>query len=609
MATRTITSNSITFMDTSDERKLEVSVEANLPTVQIYNPNNESYAPDWTTTNLVLTACVTLDLIDITDKTDNPKPSLKWYQVDDAGKKTELSTTGKQLTIKSNLSGSITYICEATYYKLTANSQMTFTRVAAGANGEAGTTGENGITFQIYGKQGLVLTEDESKTTLAVLAYDGATEITNATYQWYSQDTTSSSSSDTTSSSSSWTTISGATNSTYEISKSNVFKKTTYKCEMTYNGKTYYATATVEDKGDIYDGIINIHDIIKTDDGKCYWVLYTTVYSENGEADVLLGPITTDLSDVDSNENYCYYVDTSSNTVSLKYRQSSSDAWSDAIRSQGHGQKFTYEWETGNEGKVRLISNYDIRVSSNIMCEVSKDYNVIARPSTLLTDTTDPIISSTEPERPVNGQIWIDNSDSSNIVVKVYNETIGRWVATSGKNKTYLSKPDSYKKGDLWVVQTDSDCSYIEEGKTKYYPALTILTAVIDMGSSFNDSDWTVILDSNGLLSHIQGTLTKYENAVKVDENGITITAIDADNNVIGPFSSRFTASKLAFLYDSSKDDGTVVDTETDLEKEQTKLKITTFGIYTPHIEIDKTMQLGGLKFIKEDNGSYSITI
>ena len=601
MATRTITSNSITFMDTSDERKLEVSVESNLPTVQIYNPNNGSYAPDWQANNLKLKACVTLDLIDITDKTDNPKPSLKWYKVDDSGSKTQLPTTRNELIISSNLSGSITYICEATYDGLTAKSQMTFTRVEAGANGEAGTTGENGITFQIYGEQGLVLTEDEPKTTLAVLAYDGATKITNATYQWYSQDTTSSSSS--------WTTISGATNSTYEISKSNVFKKTTYKCEMTYNGKTYYATATVEDKGDIYDGIINIHDIIKTDDGKCYWVLYTTVYSENGEADALLGPITTDLSDVDSNENYCYYVDTSSNTVSLKYRQSSSVAWGDAISSQGQRQKFTYEWETGNEGKVRLISNYDIRVSSNIMCEVSKDYNVIARPSTLLTDTTDPIISSTEPERPVNGQIWIDNSDSSNIVVKVYNETIGRWVATSGKNKTYLSKPDSYKKGDLWVVQTDSDCSYIEEGETKYYPALTILTAVNDMGSSFDDSDWTVILDSNGLLSHIQGTLTKYENAVKVDENGITITAIDADNNVIGPFSSRFTASRLAFLYDSSKDNGTAADTETDLEKEQTKLKITTFGIYTPYIEIDEAMQLGGLKFIKENNGSYSITI
>lgn len=603
MATRTVTSNSITFMDTSDEQKLEVSVEANLPTVQIYNPNNKTYNPDWTTTNLVLTACVTLDLIDITNNIVDPIPSIKWYKVDDAGKKTELSTTGTQLTIKSNLSGSITYICEATYDRLTAKSQMTFTRV------EAGTTGINGITFQIYGDKGLVLTEDAPKTTLQAFAYDGYTDITKDTgvkYKWYYQNISENSSGTI---SSSWVEISGATNSSYEISKSEVFKKTAYKCEMTYNSNTYYATAVVEDKNDIYDGIINIHDIIKTDDGKCYWVLYTTVYSENGEADVLLGPITTDLSDVDSNENYCYYVDTSSNTVSLKYRQSSSDAWSDAIRSQGHGQKFTYEWETGNEGKVRLISNYDIRVSSNIMCEVSKDYNVIARPSTLLTDTTDPIISSTEPERPVNGQIWIDNSDSSNIVVKVYNETIGHWVATSGKNKTYLSKPDSYKKGDLWVVQTDSDCSYIEEGKTKYYPALTILTAVKDMGSSFNDSDWTVILDSNGLLSHIQGTLTKYENAVKVDENGITITAIDADNNVIGPFSSRFTASKLAFLYDSSKDDGTVVDTETDLEKEQTKLKITTFGIYTPHIEIDKTMQLGGLKFIKEDNGSYSITI
>ena len=33
----------------------------------------------------------------------------------------------------------------------------------------------------------------------------------------------------------------------------------------------------------IYDGIINIYDTIKTEDGKCYWVLYASVYYEEGE--------------------------------------------------------------------------------------------------------------------------------------------------------------------------------------------------------------------------------------------------------------------------------------------------------------------------------------
>ena len=61
---RVITSNSITFMDTSDERKLELSIESNLPTSQLYNSNTGAHSPDWTTKNLVLEACATLDLID-----------------------------------------------------------------------------------------------------------------------------------------------------------------------------------------------------------------------------------------------------------------------------------------------------------------------------------------------------------------------------------------------------------------------------------------------------------------------------------------------------------------------------------------------------------------
>ena len=499
MATRTVTSNSITFIDTSDERKLEVSVEANLPTVQIYNPNNKTYNPDWTTTNLVLTACVTLDLIDITNNIVDPIPSIKWYKVDDAGKKTELSTTRNQLTISLNLSGSITYICEATYDGLTAKSQMTFTRVEAGAKGAKGDKGANGsdgingITFQIYGDKGLVLTEDAPKTTLQAFAYDGYTDITKDTgvkYKWYYQNISENSSGTI---SSSWVEISGATNSSYEISKSDVFKKTAYKCEMTYNSNTYYATAVVEDKNDIYDGIINIYDTIKTEDGKCYWVLYASVYYEEGEKDGLLGPISTSAPVINSDSHYYYRIDIDNKKVDLYEVASTSSGKEWTTSSKSHSLKYNWIINGDKGNKIQIVSSDDFKETLNVVCEVSDNTGIIARSFITLTNT---------------------------------------------------------HSGDI-----------------------------------------------DGLGKR----LAKYEHSVQIKDNGITITATD-DNGKTSPFSSRFTATKLAFLYDPSKANNVTEATDKN-EEALTKLKLTAQGIYVPNIKI------GNLKFIKETNGSYSITV
>ena len=70
---RVITSNNITFMDTSDERKLEVFISSNLPTSQIYNSNTGAYSPDWTVNNLVLEASIFLNSI---EKTTNA--TIQW---------------------------------------------------------------------------------------------------------------------------------------------------------------------------------------------------------------------------------------------------------------------------------------------------------------------------------------------------------------------------------------------------------------------------------------------------------------------------------------------------------------------------------------------------
>ena len=130
---RVITSNNITFMDTSDERKLEVFISSNLPTSQIYNSNTGAYSPDWTVNNLVLEASIFLNSI---EKTTNA--TIQWSKKFGTGD-VIATGSGDKITISTNelsdISGIVTYICTAQYDGITATSQMVFTRVDTGING------------------------------------------------------------------------------------------------------------------------------------------------------------------------------------------------------------------------------------------------------------------------------------------------------------------------------------------------------------------------------------------------------------------------------------------------------------------------------------------
>ena len=128
MANKTISSGKVTFVDLSDKRNLQVHISSNLPLVQIYDSNNNTYTPDWSITNLTLEARVYLDARDITDKIT----AFTWTG---AGG----TSSGVTYIVKSNVlspTASIqTYSCEVVYDGLTARSQMDFTRVANGSNG------------------------------------------------------------------------------------------------------------------------------------------------------------------------------------------------------------------------------------------------------------------------------------------------------------------------------------------------------------------------------------------------------------------------------------------------------------------------------------------
>ena len=132
-----ITSQPLVFLDTTDSRKLEVYISSNHPTIQLYDVNDKEYTPDWSKTNLKLSADIFLDSTEI-------KPEkMKWYrQYINETTETLVSNEDytEEITINSNMAQAVvTYICRAEYQGIQAFSKITFTRNDTGLNGIDGT--------------------------------------------------------------------------------------------------------------------------------------------------------------------------------------------------------------------------------------------------------------------------------------------------------------------------------------------------------------------------------------------------------------------------------------------------------------------------------------
>lgn len=141
-----MTSPNVTFMDTTDNRKLDVYITSNLPTVQIKNSNTNpaAYTPNWASTPLVLEADAYLDSQDVNNKT-----TFSWYKKNALGVETLINANAKTITIKNNVLDDgqlVVYVCKALYRASEADNgvedfeQITFTQVTAGVNGQDGTS-------------------------------------------------------------------------------------------------------------------------------------------------------------------------------------------------------------------------------------------------------------------------------------------------------------------------------------------------------------------------------------------------------------------------------------------------------------------------------------
>lgn len=243
-------------------------------------------------------------------------------------------------------------------------SGKTVTKIFTWTKSKAGSNGANAIVFSVYAPNGTIVQNQSGSIQLATSAYSGSTAITNATYQWAKYV------------SGKWTNISNATSNTLTVSGSDILNIQSYRCTMTYGGKSYVDVITVEDKSDPYvSEMLSIGGYtVKNNLGGL--VPYIIVRTNQKEVDALLGNISETAPSNPTSGMFWYKVDHTAKTVTLmKYNGS---AWTAATEKQS----LTYTWyaqdKDGKEaafaktGKVIYLSAADIDSLLTLQCDVSK---------------------------------------------------------------------------------------------------------------------------------------------------------------------------------------------------------------------------------------------
>ncbi len=194
-----------TIIDYNDALTLTGYIGSNLAKTQMYNPDNGSYTPDWTSTNLVLTPSLYIIGTTTDQITSANVTSVKWYEGTSTTAITANDTYGLSgskshiLTIKKNVLAGlpgkdykcvVTYKDDSTGLELTHPLSITFSRVVNGGGI---------VDLLVTTPAGNVFKNSEvaSLTAKAELWRGSSIDTTNVTYKWAKQDSSVTSSSST----------------------------------------------------------------------------------------------------------------------------------------------------------------------------------------------------------------------------------------------------------------------------------------------------------------------------------------------------------------------------------------------------------------------------
>lgn len=194
-----------TIIDYNDALTLTGYIGSNHAKTQMYNPDNGSYNPDWSSTNLVLTPSLYVIGTTTDQITSSAVTSVKWYI---GSSTTALATSGSYalsgtkshiLTVKGNVMAGLTgidYRCVITYKDASTGLSIThpltisFSRVVNGG-------GIVDLLVTTPGGNVFKNTEVATLTAKAELWRGSSVDTTNVTYKWAIMDSTVTSSSST----------------------------------------------------------------------------------------------------------------------------------------------------------------------------------------------------------------------------------------------------------------------------------------------------------------------------------------------------------------------------------------------------------------------------
>ena len=175
-------SGSKTLTKLSLGSSLTVDISHNYNLFQVYDPNTNAFAPDWSSTDtpLNLKAIAYYNGKDVTSEA-----TYEWTSCYDSSSEVSSVGTNKELVINTNvLQGhtSITYTVKVTYNKLTATNDITFTLINAGKDGQNGDEAAEHFV-SISGEQ--IFKYDKDKNVLPATITLTATTKNVTISKWY----------------------------------------------------------------------------------------------------------------------------------------------------------------------------------------------------------------------------------------------------------------------------------------------------------------------------------------------------------------------------------------------------------------------------------------
>ena len=184
--------SSVVVTDYSDAGQVSLYLTSNQPTSVIYDPNQDSYTPDWSVSNLIITPVIAFNgtNVDLT----SPGLTVTFQRQEGSGTPTALGTgenvSGNKLTVSANKLESVTsklltYVCNITYtdpntnVPLSTRATLTYSLIVNATDTKDATiTGESTFLYDsnrnLVGSNTIVLTAHLSNVSVSQWQYKNA---------------------------------------------------------------------------------------------------------------------------------------------------------------------------------------------------------------------------------------------------------------------------------------------------------------------------------------------------------------------------------------------------------------------------------------------------